>query len=106
MKISTMDAELEFNLDQKATGQELFDLVCRTIGLRETWYCGLQFEDCKSNIVWLKMDKKVLDQHELPPQGAAVQFLSLPNSFLRMFQKSLFRRSLNIYSSFKLNSQY
>ena len=34
VKISTMDAELEFNLDQKATGQELFELVCRTIGLR------------------------------------------------------------------------
>jgi len=81
VKISTMDAELEFNLDQKATGQELFDLVCRTIGLRETWYYGLQYEDSKGNIVWLKTDKKVLDQHHLPPQGASVQFLFLAKFF-------------------------
>lgn len=37
VKISTMDAELEFSIECKASGQELFDLVCRTIGLRETW---------------------------------------------------------------------
>ena len=36
---------------------------------RETWYYGLQYEDSKGNIVWLKTDKKVLDQHHLPPQG-------------------------------------
>ena len=47
VKVTTMDAELEFNLYWKATGQELFDLVCRTIGLRETWYFGLQFHDSK-----------------------------------------------------------
>ena len=44
VKVSTMDAELEFNLPVKATGQELFDLVTRTIGLRETWYFGLQYQ--------------------------------------------------------------
>jgi len=42
----------------KATGRDLFELICRTIGLRETWYFGLQYEDCKGNITWLKMDKK------------------------------------------------
>ena len=47
VKVCTMDAELEFSLNWKATGQELFDLVCRTIGLRETWYFGLQFHDSK-----------------------------------------------------------
>lgn len=40
----------------------MFDLVCRTIGLRETWYFGLQFEDIKGNLNWLKMEKKVSDQ--------------------------------------------
>lgn len=44
-------------------GRYLFDLVCRTIGLRETWYFGLQYEDVKGNLTWLKMDKKVLDQN-------------------------------------------
>jgi len=66
VKISTMDAELEFSLDYKATGQELFDLVCRTIGLRETWYFGLQYQDSKGYIAWLKLDKKVMEQQEVP----------------------------------------
>ena len=45
-------------LQWRATGRELFDLVCRTIGLRETWYFGLQYEDTKGFISWLKLDKK------------------------------------------------
>ena len=59
VKVSTMDAELEFSLNVKASGQELFDLVCRTIGLREVWYFGLQFQDSKGYTAWLKMDKRV-----------------------------------------------
>jgi len=62
VKVCTMDAELEFSLNWKATGQELFDLVCRTIGLRETWYFGLQFHDSKGYVAWLKLDKRVRDQ--------------------------------------------
>ncbi|PSN38096.1 Merlin [Blattella germanica] len=62
VKVYTLDAELEFNLEWRATGRDLFDLVCRTIGLRETWYFGLQFEDSKGFISWLKLDKKVQDQ--------------------------------------------
>jgi hypothetical protein len=27
--------------------------------LRETWYFGLQFQDAKNYIAWLKLDKKV-----------------------------------------------
>ena len=43
----------------KTTGKELFDMVGRTIGLRETWYFGLQYEDSKEYFAWLKFDKKV-----------------------------------------------
>ncbi|GIY91805.1 hypothetical protein CEXT_796901 [Caerostris extrusa] len=57
-----MDAELEFDLDLKATGRDLFDLVCRTIGLREVWYFGLQYVDSEGFVAWLKLDKKVRDQ--------------------------------------------
>ncbi|KAL0267093.1 UNVERIFIED_CONTAM: hypothetical protein PYX00_009453 [Menopon gallinae] len=63
VKVCTLDAELEFNLEWRATGRELFDLVCRTIGLRETWYFGLQYEDNKGFMSWLKLDKKVQDQN-------------------------------------------
>ena len=44
-------------------------ILCLYLYNRETWYYGLQFEDISSNIVWLKLDKKVLDQHSLPPPG-------------------------------------
>jgi len=37
----------------------LLELVCRTIGLRETWYFGLQYVDSKGYVAWLKFDKKV-----------------------------------------------
>uniref|UniRef100_A0A6M2DFR6 Moesin/ezrin/radixin homolog 1 n=1 Tax=Xenopsylla cheopis TaxID=163159 RepID=A0A6M2DFR6_XENCH len=70
VKVCTLDAELEFNLEWKATGKDLFDLVCRTIGLRETWYFGLQYEDSKGFISWLKLDKKVQDQSLSPPSGS------------------------------------
>lgn len=71
-----MDAELEFsNIENKASGKELFELVCKTIGLRETWYFGLQFSDSKGYIAWLKFDKKVLDQDV--PKESPVTFLFL-----------------------------
>jgi merlin protein len=76
VKVSTMDAELEFSLNVKASGQELFDLVSRTIGLRELWYFGLQFQDSKGYISWLKMEKRVQTQ-DVDRSQTAVPFLFL-----------------------------
>lgn len=42
----------------KWKGKDLFELVCRTLGLRETWFFGLRY-DVKDAVAWLKMDKKV-----------------------------------------------
>lgn len=72
VKVITFDSELEFKLEHKATGSVLFDLVCRTIGLRETWFFGLQYEDCKGILSWLKPDKKVLDQGVNQTNGGCV----------------------------------
>lgn len=44
------------------TGQQLFDQVVKTIGLREVWYFGLQHVDSKGYLTWLKMSKKVIAQ--------------------------------------------
>ncbi|KAL7638306.1 UNVERIFIED_CONTAM: hypothetical protein RMT77_010870 [Armadillidium vulgare] len=63
VKIVTLDAELQFNLPWKGTGKDLLDLICRAIGLRESWYFGLQYADIKDFIAWLKMDKKVQEQN-------------------------------------------
>ncbi|KAM6917374.1 ezrin-like [Lycodopsis pacificus] len=62
VRVTTMDAELEFSLEPNTTGKQLFDQVARTIGLRETWYFGLQFVDSKGFITWLNSEKKVMVQ--------------------------------------------
>ncbi|XP_035919868.1 moesin/ezrin/radixin homolog 2 isoform X3 [Anopheles stephensi] len=80
VKVCTFDSELEFHLEHRATGRYLFDLICRTIGLRETWYFGLQFEDSKGNLSWLKMDKKVQDQSVHMTNGSCM-FIFLAKFF-------------------------
>ncbi|XP_070697966.1 ezrin a [Pempheris klunzingeri] len=62
VRVTTMDAELEFSFHPNTTGKQLFDQVARTIGLREIWYFGLQFVDTKGFITWLNYDKKVMVQ--------------------------------------------
>eukprot|EP00069_Balaena_mysticetus_P021659 bmy_13766T0 len=58
VRVTTMDAELEFAIQPNTTGKQLFDQVVKTIGLREVWYFGLQYVDNKGFPTWLKLDKK------------------------------------------------
>lgn len=37
----------------------VFSKVVKTIGLREVWYFGLQYQDTKGLSTWLKLNKKV-----------------------------------------------
>ena len=46
----------------KWKGKDLFDMVCRALGLRETWFFGLQY-DIKDTVAWLKMEKRVSDSN-------------------------------------------
>jgi len=62
VRVMTVDAELEFAIQQSTTGKQLFDQVVKTIGLREIWFFGLQFTDSKGLIAWLKLNKKVTSQ--------------------------------------------
>lgn len=76
VRVTTMDAELEFDLDLKSTGRDLFDLVSRTIGLREIWYFGLQYVDSEGFVAWLKLDKKVRDQDIRKKEPVSFVFLA------------------------------
>jgi len=58
IKVTTMDAELEFAIQPNTTGKQLFDQVVKTIGLREIWFFGLQYTDVKGFTTWLKLNKK------------------------------------------------
>uniref|UniRef100_A0A8D0AJE9 Moesin a n=1 Tax=Sander lucioperca TaxID=283035 RepID=A0A8D0AJE9_SANLU len=62
LQVTTMDAELEFAIQPNTTGKQLFDQVVKTIGLREVWYFGLQYQDTKGFSTWLKLNKKVTAQ--------------------------------------------
>ncbi|KAM9708516.1 ezrin a [Menidia menidia] len=71
VRVTSMDAELEFSIKTNTTGSQLFEQVAKTIGLREMWYFGLQFVDITGSITWLNPDKKVLSQdvkREVPLQ--------------------------------------
>ncbi|XP_044845690.1 merlin isoform X5 [Mauremys mutica] len=69
LKQVNIDTQMGYKLTfqkVKWKGKDLFDLVCRTLGLRETWFFGLQYT-IKDTVAWLKMDKKVLD-HDVPTE--------------------------------------
>ncbi|XP_053130752.1 merlin-like isoform X2 [Hemicordylus capensis] len=75
VKVNTMDSEMEFSCEIKWKGKDLFDLVCRALGLRETWFFGLQYSN-KGMITWLKMERKVLDQDIPKEVPATFSFLA------------------------------
>uniref|UniRef100_A0AAX7SDV3 Merlin n=1 Tax=Astatotilapia calliptera TaxID=8154 RepID=A0AAX7SDV3_ASTCA len=75
VRISTMESDLEFSCEVKWKGKDLFDLVCRTLGLRETWFFGLRY-NIKDTVAWLKMDKKVLDQEVPKEEPITFHFLA------------------------------
>uniref|UniRef100_A0A7N5ZXQ0 FERM domain-containing protein n=1 Tax=Anabas testudineus TaxID=64144 RepID=A0A7N5ZXQ0_ANATE len=62
VRVTTMDAELEFAIQPNTTGKQLFDQVVKTVGLREVWFFGLQYMDSKGYLTWLKLNKKVTQQ--------------------------------------------
>ncbi|XP_007569550.1 ezrin-like [Poecilia latipinna] len=63
VRVTTMDAELEFSFRGNTKGRQLLEQVVRTIGLREIWYFGLQFVDNRGLVSWLAEDKKVTEQN-------------------------------------------
>ena len=46
-------------MQKHALGQDLFDQIVRTIGLREVWYFGIQYIDKDGNPSFLRLDKKI-----------------------------------------------
>nr|XP_046202711.1 NF2, moesin-ezrin-radixin like (MERLIN) tumor suppressor a [Oncorhynchus gorbuscha] len=75
VRITTMDADMEFSCEVKWKGKDLFDLVCRALGLRETWFFGFQY-DVKDTVAWIKMDKKVLDHDVSKEEPITLHFLA------------------------------
>ncbi|XP_068716185.1 uncharacterized protein [Montipora foliosa] len=60
-------SDLSFNLDKKAKGQELLDLVFKNLDLVEKDYFGLQFMDTHQVSHWLDPLKKIKKQVRIGP---------------------------------------
>uniref|UniRef100_A0AAQ4RZ16 FERM domain-containing protein n=1 Tax=Gasterosteus aculeatus aculeatus TaxID=481459 RepID=A0AAQ4RZ16_GASAC len=86
VKVITMDAEMEFSCEVKWKGKDLFDLVCRTVGLRETWFFGLRYT-VKDTYAWLKQEKRVLDQEV--PKDSPITFHFLAKFFPEKVKKQI-----------------
>uniref|UniRef100_A0A3B3Z6W8 FERM domain-containing protein n=1 Tax=Periophthalmus magnuspinnatus TaxID=409849 RepID=A0A3B3Z6W8_9GOBI len=76
VRVTTVDAELEFAIQPSTTGKQLFDQVVKTIGLREVWYFGLQYMDGKGYPTWLKLNKKVTSQDVKKENPLQFKFLA------------------------------
>ncbi|CAD6190444.1 unnamed protein product [Caenorhabditis auriculariae] len=77
-KVSTMEADLDrIVLERTWTGRNLFDAVCRIIGLREVWFFGLQFTNKKRIPCWLQMDKTICSQDVPNESDGSLHFLFL-----------------------------
>jgi hypothetical protein len=59
VRVTTVEAELEFGIQATTTGKQLFDQVAKTLGIRETWYFGLAYVDSTGLEAWLTNEKKV-----------------------------------------------
>uniref|UniRef100_A0A4W6FQK5 NF2, moesin-ezrin-radixin like (MERLIN) tumor suppressor b n=1 Tax=Lates calcarifer TaxID=8187 RepID=A0A4W6FQK5_LATCA len=86
VKVITMDAEMEFSCEVKWKGKDLFDLVCRTVGLRETWFFGLRYT-VKDTYAWLKPEKRV-SGHEVP-KDSPITFHFLAKFFPEKVEEEL-----------------
>lgn len=58
--------------------------VTRTVGLRETWFFGLQFLDSRGLISWLDPTKKVSSAFRFHSYGQCVKFLRDEKIFLQL----------------------
>ncbi|ESN95274.1 hypothetical protein HELRODRAFT_86976 [Helobdella robusta] len=55
-------SEVDIDIDKKASGQELFDLVCKKLSLNEVDYFGCTYKENKNTKVWLNNNKKIFKQ--------------------------------------------
>jgi merlin protein len=62
INVKTYDEELHLPIECDSKGSFLFESICKSLGLRETWYFGLMYESKKhGTLKWLKMYKKLSD---------------------------------------------
>lgn len=66
--VTTMEAELDFSIQQNTTVKQVFEQTAKTIELRELWYFGLEYKDSYGDRSFMAMDRKVLS-HSLSSEN-------------------------------------
>lgn len=75
VKVTTVESQLEFEIQKNALGQDLFNQVVSTIGLREVWYFGIQYIDKDNNPAFLRLDKKISSNEFAPDHEYDFRFM-------------------------------
>ncbi|KAM7542243.1 hypothetical protein Aperf_G00000017137 [Anoplocephala perfoliata] len=75
VKVTTAESQLEFEMQKNALGQDLFNQVVNTIGLREVWYFGIQYIDKDNNPTFLRLDKKISANEFAPDHEYDFRFM-------------------------------
>ncbi|KAI6201085.1 Moesin/ezrin/radixin-like protein 1 [Aphelenchoides besseyi] len=90
VKITTMDAEMTaITIESDWSGRQLFDAVCRIIGLREIWYFGLQFVNKNGISVWLQMEKLISEQEVPKDENGILHFYFLVKFYPESVEEEL-----------------
>jgi len=61
-QVKTDETDLEFSILPLTTGKQLFEQTATTLGLREVWFFGLQFQNSNGESMWLDLEKPVCQQ--------------------------------------------
>lgn len=59
--VKSVLAETELEAPPKSLFREIFLMICRSLGLQETWFFGLFYKPTQmTDLVWLDTSKKVV----------------------------------------------
>lgn len=61
LKVRTPSHDIDLEAVPKTTGRELFNTLCRSLGIQETWWFGLCYKGTENEDVWIDKSKKTLN---------------------------------------------
>ncbi|XP_017779446.1 PREDICTED: moesin/ezrin/radixin homolog 1-like isoform X2 [Nicrophorus vespilloides] len=73
VRVTTVLKELEFSIAANKSARELFLHICKSIGIRETWFFGLYFMNESQEKIWIDASKKKMSIYR--PMALKLQFM-------------------------------
>lgn len=57
--VRTVQHESALEAVPKTSTREIFSLICKSLGIQETWYFGLMYHGPDNEEIWVDQSKKV-----------------------------------------------